>query len=153
MSPAANDSQTKGNGMRFWATALIVLLVPHMLQAATLQPGDRVRVSHGAPETVIEGTLVSVDSKELIVSSLGIKNTIPVTTVNRLDRYAGDRRNAGPGLLIGFGVGLVTGLAVVIMTTSDEGQFLDIDTSIIGFFAAAGAAVGTAVGLLTVTEH
>lgn len=133
-----------------WPLVAAALLSNATLLAAqelSIRPGTRLRVQ--AADVRIEGELISLGSDTLIVQQHGDVRQIPLSAVRRLDVHAGQRPfGVVKGALIGFGGGLVVGVAVTgaILTSRCEGDAcFGVDT----FVTFVGPpAIGLAVGAL-----
>ncbi len=139
---------------------LILLLglaaLPASAGAQAPVPGQRIRVT--APPLIHReaGVFRSLDSDTLAFEFKGIRRTVPVELVSRLEVSAGRRRHTLLGTLVGAGVGLGAGLILLSPDSnacSGSGNYDEICWYYRGAFVAGGALLGAAVGTLIRTER
>ncbi len=123
-------------------TSLVAVLAvtPFTTAAGQLTPGDFVRVRVGLPpseERVIKGDLVEVTGSVLVLE----RTRLPIDSITRIEVSRASRGHGLAGGLVGLGVGLVGGFAVVPAA-------IEVCEGIEGACALIGAGVGGLTGLL-----
>ena len=88
---------------------------------AQVPKGDRVRLEVD-PVGRIEGKLVASDDRSITVASGESVLEIERASIERAQRYQGEHRNWGRGLLIGAGVGLTFGLLIEAVSEIESGE-------------------------------
>jgi len=129
-----------------WAAIVLLLAAPASAQMAK---GDRVRLEVD-PVGKIDGQLVASDDSSVTVLSRTSTLQIERGKIERAQRYQGEHRNWGRGLLVGAGVGLTFALLadIVAHEEGDEGV-----GALYLSFAILGAAPGTLIGGLIKTDQ
>jgi len=131
------------------ATVVVVMIAmlvaaPGSVSAQTVAEGSRVRVK--TSDSKVVGTLTETTDEEL---ALRLENgslvRIPLTTIERLEVSRGKKGNAGKGLLIGLGAGVLLGWAGANTGCNEKGFLSSLDN--IGC-ASGQAAGGFLVGLV-----
>ena len=115
---------------------------------AQVPKGDRVRLDVD-PVGRIEGKLVASDDRSITVASGESVLQIDRTSIERVQRYQGEHRNWGRGLLIGAGVGLTFGLLVEAVSQAESGE--GIGAAFLSL-AILGGGAGTLIGGLIKTD-
>jgi hypothetical protein len=162
-------------------TLLLALAIPCLgaatsapkAEASLLYAGERVRLSIATPELIrvlsgaplpegelrrsqIVGILHGRQDDDIVISlqSSGSSLAVPVRSITRLETSRGRHGRTGRGALIGFGAGLVGGVAAGLIVCSsgdcDDTGSLEITTGLVStMLGLGGAIVGTGVGALT----
>lgn len=159
MSSHSNDREQNGRTTLGRATpwflllSLGVWLVPpagaFCQEPTRAEPGDTIRVATSG-EPRVKGLLVAWENDRLVVRPHGEETdrTIPLANVEEVELYAGMKRNAGRGALIGGGVGAGFGLVAGVAAASDDSGLIDFGAEIIPLSAALFGGVGAGVGAL-----
>ena len=139
-------------------------LPPDTRVRLTLTTPELIRVLTGSPLTASQsrrtqfiGTLQGRRDDDVVirVRDPEAELAVPLRSVARLETSLGRHGKAGQGALIGFGVGMVGGIATGLIACSggdcDEGDsFFDPGTGFVtAVLALGGAIVGTGVGAIT----
>jgi hypothetical protein len=121
---------------------IALFLHPTAALAAAIAPGDRVQINYD-PKQALTGTVVSLDSKSMVIHPDGASDntTVETSAVRSLQRFEGQKSCWVNGMLIGGMVGLVGGVVGAAM--SEDGAF---DTAILLTMPVGGAALGTLIG-------
>ena len=142
---------------------ILSLVAPAHASSQDLLAGTRVRIT--APTLMLDrqrGQLLSIDRDSLVLEGSGLDLgssdaapkvwIIPRDAVAELERSLGSRGNAGKGLLIGGGIGLLIGLGSTSLCqgSGDYGTFCAM---IIGASTAGGALLGALFGAAARSER
>ena len=148
---------------------ILSLVAPAHASSQDLQAGRRVRIT--APTLMLDrqrGQLLSIDRDSLVLEGSGLDLgssdaapkvwIIPRDAVADLERSLGSRGNAGKGLLIGGGIGLLIGLVAtdfgertsLCQGSGDYGTFCAM---IIGASTGGGALLGALFGAAARSER
>lgn len=121
-------------------------------------PGDttRVRAAQG-PSRWHEGTVVSADARSVRLVLAGTSDTVgyAVGPRDRWEVARGSGAHTVRGLLIGFGVGAVTGAAVIASAANGLGWGYGLEDLAIGggIGGAIGGGIGALIGAATRSER
>jgi hypothetical protein len=142
---------------------ILSLVAPAHASSQDLLAGTRVRIT--APALMLDrqrGQLLSIDRDSLVLEGSGLDLgssdaapkvwIIPRDAVAELERSLGSRGNAGKGLLIGGGIGLLIGLGSTSLCqgSGDYGTFCAM---IIGASTGGGALLGALFGAAARSER
>ena len=142
---------------------ILSLVAPAHASSQDLLAGTRVRIT--APTLMLDrqrGQLLSIDRDSLVLEGSGLDLgtsdaapkvwIIPRDAVAELERSLGSRGNAGKGLLIGGGIGLLIGLGSTSLCqgSGDYGTFCAM---IIGASTGGGALLGALFGAAARSER
>jgi len=122
-------------------------------EAGTVAVGTRVRVTSvetGAQPLI--GEVVALEPGVVVVVGEGgsRKERVPVAPSTTLEVSRGKKSQAGRGAMIGAGIGAMPG---VLMTTGDYNTDKGNPAAVSLVGAAAGAAIGSLVGLAVKSEN
>ncbi len=131
--------------------ASLVLAAPARTQALpeSLRPGERVRIEIGPTGPHYTGRFLGLDRDSLTLQLHGHPGPIvrvPWTLVSRAWVSAGRSRNPLPGMAIGLGLGLVTGVAVGAVAAHEHGSCQDLCVLAIPIGAMEGSVAGFVIG-------
>lgn len=124
--------------------AFLAAFVPAALRAqADVQPGTRVRILPTVGDTLIRGTVVTLDSASPLIAPKPAAEfvRIPFATMERLEVSRGGRASTTAGGVIGAVVGAGAGLGAALLWTRDCEY-------VCGAAQVGSAVIGGAVGLV-----
>jgi hypothetical protein len=141
--------------MRFHRWSVGVALGPLLLSAAALpvtaqaDSGARIRVStNTGMERRWFGTFVSLDADSLRFWRRGSLVSLPLSSVERVERSLDRRTNAGGGAVIGALVGGGTGLLLGLLASGEDNGFYDVDSGDVLTGTLMLGAIGGGLGAL-----
>ena len=113
----------------------------------------RVRVKF-TPDQTIQGTVVASDDATISVDTGGAGVVqIDRDSIQRIDRYQGQKRNWGYGLLAGVAAGWIVG-GIVASQEPDEGEIdIHMDGVVAAGYGLIGGMVGAGVGTLIKSDR
>jgi hypothetical protein len=142
---------------------ILSLVAPAHASSQDLLAGTRVRIT--APTLMLDrqrGQLLSIDRDSLVLEGSGLDLgssdaapkvwIIPRDAVAELERSLGSRGNAGKGLLIGGGIGLLIGLGSTSLCQG-SGDYGTLCAMIIGASTGGGALLGALFGAAARSER
>lgn len=124
-----------------WSLA-IALAAQTSAPAASLKPGDWVRVTTTEPVRTYEGRVEESSDESLTIAGSDPGAVVPLTSIARVDLRIQESRKVR-GALLGAGAGLVAGLAAGVAGSSGSGSIVAIDPASV---AVAGAVLGVVIG-------
>jgi hypothetical protein len=139
--------------IQLWSVGMVVGC---FLPAAIAQPvtgqadsGARVRVSTNTGSVRRwTGTLVSVGEDSLRLTRRDSLVSLPLSSVEQLERSRDRHSNAGGGAVIGAVVGGGTGLVLGLLASGDDDSFYDVSPGDVMVVTLMLGAVGGGVGAL-----
>lgn len=129
---------------------LCIVVLPAPVRAGKITAGEKVRVTQrGGSRTT--GIFQSADDESIVIDN-GHKEQIERYTITRVERYFGSKRNTANGLMIGAGVGLLTGAVLASAGNGDPHALQGFDGVIVVGYTLIGLVSGAVIGFLVQTD-